>query len=299
MLQPVADWFETRRVPRPGAALLSLVVGGSATILVLGSVVSLVASELLQLSRRLPEYLTRGEQLMQHHREWDTTLVRHLHLSPSLVNTSLTTLYHLSEGLVRSLLLLVLKIPSLGLVVVIGTVSAYFLIRDHQRISAHMLGALPPSIRPQYQAAKYDIVNGTLGFLKAEALLVFMTAAITTAGLLVMGIRYGVLVGIAAGLLDLIPYLGPTAILGPWILLAWVVGHHILAVKLLIVLLAVALVRQLLEPRLVGANMGLHPLVALMALYIGVRLFGASGIIIGPVTALILKVVYRAHQTIG
>ncbi len=299
LLQPIASWFESHHVPRSGAALMSLAVGGGGVLIVLGSVVSLLVAELLQLSHRLPQYLSRGEHLIQHNRDWEAQLVRQLHVRPRLVNTSLTSLYHISEGLVRSLMVLLLKVPNLGLVVIIGTVTAYFLIRDHRWISTQVLRALPPSIRPQYQAAKYDIVNGTLGFLKAEALLVFLTAAITAAGLLLLGIRYGVLVGIAAGLLDLVPYLGPTAILGPWILGAWFLGQHVLALKLLLVLLAVALARQILEPRLVGSNMGVHPLVAVIALYIGIRLFGASGVIIGPITALMLRVVHRTQQAIS
>lgn len=299
LLQPIAAWFEAHHVPRPVAAFLSLAVGGGATLLVLASLVALVFTELLQLSHRLPHYLSRGEQLVRSHREAEAHLVHQLHLTPSLINTSLTGLFRMAEALVRGLLLQLLKLPSLGLVVVIGTVAAYFLIRDHRWLSVQMLKALPPAVRPQYQAAKYDIVNGTLGFLKAEVFLVGMTAAITAVGLLLVGIRYGVLVGIGAGILDLIPYLGPTVILGPWILIAWILGQHIVALKLLLVLLAVALARQILEPRLVGSNMGLHPLTAVVALYLGIRVFGASGVVIGPITALMLRVVYRAHQAIG
>lgn len=299
LLRPIASWFEAHRVPRPLAAILSLAVGGGAALVVLASLVALVFTELLQLSHRLPHYLSRGEELVRSHRKAETQLVHQLHLTPSLVNTSLTSVYRLAETLVRGLLLQLLKLPSLGLVVVIGTVAAYFLIRDHRWISTQMLKALPPSMRPQYQAAKYDIVNGTLGFLKAEFLLVGMTAAITTVGLLLLGIRYGVLVGIGAGLLDLIPYLGPTAILGPWIVIAWILGQHIVAIKLTFVLLAVALARQMLEPRLVGSNMGLHPLAAVVALYLGIRVFGASGVVIGPITALMLRVVNHAHRAIG
>ncbi len=299
LLKPIAVWFEARHVPRPVAALLSLAVGGGATLVVLAAFAALVFTELMHLSHRLPYYLSHGEQLLRSHREAEAHLVHQLHLTPSFINTALTGLYRMAEALVRGLLLQLLKLPSLGLVVVIGIVAAYFLIRDHRQISVQMLKALPPSVRPQYQAVKYDIVNGTLGFLKAEIFLVGMTAVITAVGLLMAGIRYGVLVGMGAGILDLIPYLGPTAILGPWILIAWILGQHIVAVKLALVLLGVALARQILEPRLVGSNMGLHPLTAVVALYLGIRVFGASGVVIGPITALMLRVVYRAHRAIG
>lgn len=299
LLQPIAAWFESHQVPRSGSAILSLAVGGGGTLMLLGAIGSLLIAELLQLSRKLPQYLSRGEHVIRRNRDWEAHLVSQLHLSPNIVSTALTGFYHVLEGVVRSLLLVLVRLPNVGLVVVIGTVTAYFLIRDRRWLSAQVLRALPPSVRPQYQVAKYDIVNGTLGFLKAEAVLVFMTAAITTAGLLMMGIRYGVLVGIMAGLLDLIPYLGPTVILGPWIVVAWLLGQHMMAVKLLLVLLAVAVARQTLEPRLVGSNMGVHPLVAVIALYIGIRLFGASGVVIGPITALMLKVVYRTHRAIS
>ena len=298
LLRPIARWFERHGLSPAVAAFWSLVVGGGSVALTLAAVMTLLVSELVQLMQRLPRYVKLWRTILAYHRALGARVMADLHLTPGVLNSSMGGLYHVAETLLRHILLFLLHVPDAGLVVVIAVLAAYFFLRDHHWASQLVLLGLPPSLRPQYQKVKYDIVNGTLGFFKAELVLVSVTAAITTAGLLLIGARYAVLVGMSAGLMDLVPYLGPTVILGPWALVLLMTGQYFGAAKLGLVLFAVAIARQILEPRLVGANMGLHPLVAIVALYLGFRTFGASGVLIGPLTALALRVLYQSRTTV-
>ncbi|PSR33249.1 MAG: hypothetical protein C7B44_14800, partial [Sulfobacillus thermosulfidooxidans] len=149
---------------------------------------------------------------------------------------------------------------------------------------------VPPPIRPYVHHVHDDILAGALGFLKAQGTLIALTTFGTMAGLIFFGFKYAVLIGVLAGLLDFVPYMGPTTLLAPWAVVAFLSGAMMDGVKVLTVMLGVALLRQFTEPRLVGQNMGLHPLVALAALYFGVRLFGPAGFILGPISAVVIKV---------
>jgi predicted PurR-regulated permease PerM len=145
-------------------------------------------------------------------------------------------------------------------------------------------------MRPYMHHVHDDILAGAVGFIKAQILLVSLTAFSTMAGLLIFGFRYAVLMGVLAGLLDFVPYLGPTTLLVPWSVFFIADGKIVAGIEILTVMLAVAVVRQLAEPRFVGQKMGLHPLVAIGAMYFGAHFFGPAGFVVGPISAMIIKV---------
>jgi predicted PurR-regulated permease PerM len=117
---------------------------------------------------------------------------------------------------------------------------------------------------------------------------------IVTSGLLIMGNQYAFTVGILAGLFDLVPIIGPSLIFLPWALIALFTGGVSATVKILLVYLAATVVRQILEPKILAQNIGIHPLPALISMYVGLTLFGAYGLILGPTAIVIYEAVNRA-----
>ena len=88
---------------------------------------------------------------------------------------------------------------------------------------------------------------------------------------------------------DILPVLGTGGVMVPWILINLIVGDTGLAIKLLIVYVVVTAVRNIIEPKIVGTQIGLHPLVTLMAMYVGTVLFGVVGLLGLPISITILK----------
>lgn len=212
----------------------------------------------------------------------------------SLINSQLTTAYKLTTTVLHTLLAVLLGLPNVLLVAVLAVVAAFFLVRDKRIVASVLEWLMPPGMRHRLPSLRIEVIRGTLGFLRAQVFLVATTAVTTTMGLLLYGSHYAVLLGLVAGLLDLIPFLGPTALLAPWAAVMFVLGQPVAGLELLVVLAGVALIRQLIEPRLLGAGTGLHPLTALVALYVGIQLFGPIGFVIGPITAVVLKAAARA-----
>jgi len=95
-------------------------------------------------------------------------------------------------------------------------------------------------------------------------------------------------------LLDILPLLGPSSLLVPWAAWSWFAGEPGRAVQLVVLLLVIFVARQFNEARLVGKSTGLHPLAVLVALYVGFRVLGPVGLLVGPLLAVLLKGLVRA-----
>ncbi len=91
------------------------------------------------------------------------------------------------------------------------------------------------------------------------------------------------------GISDAIPIVGTGVIMIPWILWTIITGDMPLAFGLTIIYLLGIIIRQIMEPKIVGSQIGLHPLVTLLAMYIGLKFFGILGMFVGPVSIIIVK----------
>jgi len=295
VVEPFVRLGERYAVPRPLGAVLGLVTALGAALLLLALIGSLLALEASRLIAHLPALYRQGELVLDAMARRIMTLLNwHPPDAQTLLNSHLLTAYQIMLAVLRRLIGALGEIPSLFAVAVMALLAAYFLMRDKAVLAAAADWLAPPRIRGGVAELRHEVVRGTLGFIRAQLLLVAMTAAATGLGLWLYGSRYALGLGLLAGLLDLIPFLGPTALLAPWALVLLVTGHPASALMLTAVMAGVVLMRQVTEPRLVAEGTGLHPLTALMAAYVGLRVLGPMGFVLGPVTTVALKALGRA-----
>ena len=119
-----------------------------------------------------------------------------------------------------------------------------------------------------------------------------ITFLILNAGLLLLRVRYPVLAALVITLVDALPVFGTGTILIPWALALFLRGETKTGIGLVILYGAAALSRQALEPRLVGKQVGLNPVLTLLALYTGYRLLGVGGMIVFPIAAMLFKQIW-------
>ena len=294
--EPVVMRLQSWGFARGWAVLISLLGLLLGLFMVLGAMITLLGAELVQASHRLPQLLrSRSFHVEQYFNEWNRLRIE-FGLKPGSLNGELHSLYQVIALIVRALAHVLVRLPDIGLMAVVASLAAFFILRDFELVVGVIKKAFPPGLRPRLGRLTNDVVGGLLGFLRAEGILVSLTGLSTTAGLLLAGAPYAVLIGLTAGLLDMVPFMGPTVLLVPWAVGAVLIGHVSLAMRLLMVLACVAVVRQTVEPRLVGRGTGLHPLVVLFSLYIGIRLFGAAGVVVGPMTAVFMNALARARS---
>ena len=125
----------------------------------------------------------------------------------------------------------------------------------------------------------------------------FVLALITLgelfAGLMILGVKNAFLISLVTAAIDILPVLGVGAVLLPWGILSIVSGNSFLGVGILVLYGIITLARNFLEPKIVGNRTGINPLFILLAMFLGLKLIGAAGIIILPVTLIVVVKYYK------
>ncbi len=185
-------------------------------------------------------------------------------------------------------------LPEFTLVFMLSVISTFFISRDHVRFSAHFLNALPKSWRKQARNVRGELLSGFVGYLRSRFVLMCITGVMTVIGFSIMGVNYAWLLGLVCAVLDLLPVVGPSLLILPWAGYHFIVGHLGFGLGLLVVLGVNSIVRQVAEGKVMGENLDLHPLVALISIYVGIRLFGAKGFIAGPLAVIFIKAIFQS-----
>lgn len=144
---------------------------------------------------------------------------------------------------------------------------------------------VPKSWKERYLPALKQLKSSLGGWLLAQLKLTAITACVLAVGFLILRIPYGLLWAVLISLVDALPILGTGTVLIPWSVVCFLQGNSAQAIGLLATYVAAALLRSVLEPKLVGKQLGLDPLVTLIALYAGYQLWGLPGMLLAPVLA--------------
>lgn len=141
---------------------------------------------------------------------------------------------------------------------------------------------------------EYRLISGRIrlaagAYLKAQGLIMLVTSALCSIGFFLMGNPFYLLAGVGVGILDALPIIGTGTILLPWALILLVTGRLGRAVALIALYAVCSLVREILEAKLIGARVGLTSFETLAALYVGFRLFGIAGFLLGPLGLLLIR----------
>ncbi|HPT83600.1 MAG TPA: sporulation integral membrane protein YtvI [Limnochordia bacterium] len=184
-------------------------------------------------------------------------------------------------------------VPKLFIGVILAVISSVFFAMDLELMIDYSRTLLPP----KWQGLPGELrafASNILGkYLKAYALIMLITFTEVAIGLSILGINSAISIAAFTAVVDILPVLGTGAILIPWGLFALVQGNLSLGLGLLVLYVLITVIRNVIEPRLVGQQIGLHPIVVLLCMYAGVKLFGVVGLFALPITILIVKHFYE------
>ncbi len=181
------------------------------------------------------------------------------------------------------------QVPSILIKFIFTIVSSFFFTIDYHRIAGFVMKQFSSEKRNMIVIMK-DNVIGTLGkFIKAYTTLVIITFLELAIGLWILRIPNPFLVAALVAFVDLLPILGTGAVLLPWAIISFIFGNNTMGIGILILYIIITVVRQTLEPRVVGQQIGLHPVVTLICIFAGAQLLGVAGVFLLPVTATIIK----------
>ena len=289
---------EKGKLPRSVAAG----IGVSVTLLLLVGVVSLAGmltvKELGVLAKALPDMgqtAQRGILLLE-----DSLISAADRLPDGIRSLATGTVLELFDGgsalvgqlsrKVPDMLTSVLGwIPDGALGLGTGVIAGFMISVRLPQLRQYLQNGLPEIWYDRYLPAVRRVRQALGGWLKAQLKLALLTCGVLAAGFLLLRIPYGVLWAVPVALVDAVPMLGTGVVLIPWALVVFLQGKTVMGIGLLLLCAVTMVLRRILEPKLVGKQLGLDPLLTLVFLYAGYRFWGFLGMILAPLLAAAVK----------
>ncbi len=172
-------------------------------------------------------------------------------------------------------------------------IGAYFITADYPRIMQGIKSYIPDMIRPHMQRVKEAMNSAMFGYLRAQMILSGTVGLIIFVALTIFGQSYSLLIAIATAIIDIIPFFGSGIVLIPWAIVSLLWGDYAKTIFLLLLSLGLFLFRKLAEPKVVGNQTGLSPLLSLITIYVGMKMGGVIGMILCPILCMILIGLYK------
>jgi len=193
----------------------------------------------------------------------------------------------------------VTAVPDFLINVILSLVSAYFFMSDRERIFAAIVRVCPAGLKKHFRQTRTSFSKAIRGYLRAQYILMSMVGIISIIGLLIIGSPFALLLGIILAILDFLPILGAGSVLVPWAIGSFFMGNPQQGVSLLIIYGVITVTRQVLQPKILGDQIGVHPLLSLMSIFIGFRLFGLLGLVIGPTLVMLIVAGWEGERELA
>lgn len=171
-------------------------------------------------------------------------------------------------------------------VIIISTV---LILKDYRKIKSclqnHPVGQMGLKVcRRTYEAGG--------AYLKAQFIIMLIITAVCVMGLYLSGNEYALLTGCGIGICDAMPFLGTGTIFVPWALIEMLQGEYMLAVIYTVIYTICSILREILEPKLLGNKLGMHPLTVIVSIYVGLGIYGLWGFALGPLSYILIREIY-------
>lgn len=295
LINPIVNLLDNKtKIPRGIISALLVVLLVSIIILLSFLGVSCLITELSNMSAKLPQYfnmvraifddlLSQGQNIYINLPDGFTQLV-----DSSFDNLIRSVMAAISNAIGKSLSIVTL-FPKTLIFIIVTIMASYLISRDIKKIGEFISSQLPADFVVRLKTVELDLFKALGGFIRAQLTIMGITFIMTATGLYIIGIPYALTMALIIGLVDALPILGTGAIMVPWSLVNILTENYGIGFALLVLYAIIIITRQIIEPKIVGRNIGLHPLATLAALYIGIQLFGVIGVVLGPVIVILFK----------
>lgn len=212
-----------------------------------------------------------------------------------LLQTALNWMRNSLTGLIN----IVTSLPSIAICIGITIISLYFICVDKIYILDQVEHHLPKIWVKKITIHLRDLIKTLGGYLKAEATLILVSFIVSLIGLYILefigfNVKYPLLMALFIGFVDALPILGSGAVMIPWAIICAINGDINLGIAIIVLLIIMSIVRQILEPKLISKNIGVHPIFTLIAMYTGFKIIGVVGLLVGPIVLIIIKNIFSS-----
>lgn len=292
-------WFHFKRVMAGGILLALLTVSLGVALYFLGGQ---LITQICNLAANFDTYMGKAKELIRvccGEVERNTGI--HAQAVESFIYQNMSMLeqriqvYAVPDMLKNSVVYLKIFLEWLGVLLIVF-VSYMLILKDYDRLRELVKkGGIYERVR------KINAAMQAMGgaWLRAQFLIILIVTAICVAGLWLLGYPYALLLGIFIGLLDALPFLGTGTVLVPWGLFHLFTGRFRYGAGLIVLFFIANTLREYLEPKLMGDRMGIYPIAMVAAVYVGIRLYGITGVALGPVSLMLVLEIWRELREEG
>lgn len=304
--EPMVGFLERRlRLPRAGAAGIGVTAAFCFITMVLLLVCALIVRELGILARQLPDLEEAVSGGLSSLSGWVLGLIQRLPAgirdilsqhasrffsgSSVVLDQAIAYVVDLASGIL-------VQVPDSALVLGTGIISSYMISAKLPAMKRWLTARISGERIQRFLAALRRLKTALLGWLRAQIRLMGITWVILTLGFILLRVTYAPLWATLVALVDAFPVLGTGTVLLPWSLVCLLQGQTARGIGLVSTYAVITLSRSILEPKLVGKQLGLDPLATLAAVYAGYRLWGLGGMIVAPILTVAAVQVARSPQ---
>ena len=180
------------------------------------------------------------------------------------------------------------KLPGVMLATVVCVISTVFFAADYEHVTNSVISRLPEKGQEIVRTGKSALKTIIGSYAKSYSLILLITFAEIAIGLLIIGMSNAVIIAVIIALFDILPVVGSGMVLLPWTIVLFIQGRIGKGIGLGILWIFVIIIRQVIEPKIVGKHVGMHPLMTLMCMWVGMKLFGGIGLFALPVGILVI-----------
>ncbi|WP_026703320.1 sporulation integral membrane protein YtvI [Salibacterium aidingense] len=201
-----------------------------------------------------------------------------------------TAIGQFAQRIADGLTQIVLQVPTFLVAFLFILLAIYFIGKDWEKMSQWCRQYIPDQVNKKFRAFYYAMWGRVFGYIRAQLILMMITGIIVFIGLSLLRVDGKITLAIIVGIAEFLPYLGTGTILLPWSLYLLLTGNIGLSISLAILYGITMVVRQTIEPKVLSSSMNLNPIAVLVSLFAGLQLFGAVGLLFGPVLLVLIVI---------
>ena len=180
------------------------------------------------------------------------------------------------------------KLPTAFVFTIALILATYFISYDGENIKNQLKKLIPDNKLEKISFIKHKLSKACGGYLKAQAILMSIVFCILLTGFLILDVELALILALVISVWDAVPVLGSGIILNPWAVINLLQGNYFQAAGFFCLYLIILFTRQLLEPKILSGQLGIHPLFTLVSIYVGLKTMGIAGMILGPIILIIV-----------
>lgn len=301
---PLVCWLEKRlKIEKKWGSAITIILVLAAVIGLLYLAISKLVTEIGALISSVPELY---RQMSEGFTEIGESLSGVISLLPKTVRDGFSTIIvnveaslgewigALSKPTVNAAGRFAMSIPTILIGTIVAILAAYFFIADREEVLGWVKKVTPEPITRRMDMVFSNLKYAVGGYFKAQFKIMGVVFAILVIGFAIIGVEYGIILAMLIAFLDFFPFFGTGTAMIPWVVYKFLVKDYKMAIFLFVLYAITQIVRQLIQPKLVGDSVGLKPLPTLVFLYIGYKVGSILGLILAVPIGLIILNMYRA-----